>query len=224
LAGLPEETVSRIMTGVTEDPRLFTVKRIADALDVTVGWLLDEKGYVFSGEDRDELRRLVTWGEKILRATQPDKGVMLEPNVLPVSLNRNRAARVARGRSVAAAAAGSWRESFGPGIDRDVEIPQRFVARGANLVFRAEGASMEGELISDGDHLYVREESDARLARGKIVVCVVDGSPYVKRLELSGGRIRLLSAKDGFPPMVFDERAVEWSLVGVVVGWSHDVR
>jgi len=24
--------------------------------------------------------------------------------------------------------------------------------------------------------------------------------------------------------MIFDEDQVEWSLVGVVVGWSHDVR
>ncbi len=83
---------------------------------------------------------------------------------------------------------------------------------------------MLGEHIADGDLLYVREEPDPRHARGRIVVCVVSGLPYVKRLELTGGRIRLVSANERFAPMAFDEESVEWSLVGIVVGWSHAAR
>jgi SOS-response transcriptional repressor LexA len=83
---------------------------------------------------------------------------------------------------------------------------------------------MTGEHICDGDLLYVREEPDPRHARGRIVVCVVSGSPYVKRLELAGRKIRLVSANERFPPMVFDEDNVEWSLVGIVLGWSHQAR
>jgi SOS-response transcriptional repressor LexA len=52
----------------------------------------------------------------------------------------------------------------------------------------------------------------------------VSGSPYVKRLEFGSRKIRLVSANERFAPMVFDEESVEWSLVGVVVGWSHDAR
>ena len=118
-----------------------------------------------------------------------------------------------------------WRESFGDRREeRETEIPQQFADRGATLVFRAEGESMVGEHIADGDLLYVREEVDPRHARGRIVVCVVSGSPYVKRLDLAGRKIRLVSANERFAPMVFDEDSVEWSLVGIVIGWSHDAH
>jgi SOS-response transcriptional repressor LexA len=46
----------------------------------------------------------------------------------------------------------------------------------------------------------------------------------VKRLEFVGRKIRLVSANERFAPMVFDEDSVEWSLVGIVLGWSHHAR
>jgi hypothetical protein len=36
--------------------------------------------------------------------------------------------------------------------------------------------------------------------------------------------VRLISAHERYPPMEFDELSTDWSLVGVVIGWSHDVR
>jgi SOS-response transcriptional repressor LexA len=83
---------------------------------------------------------------------------------------------------------------------------------------------MIGDHIGDGDLLYVREEAEPRRARGRVVVCVVSGSPYVKRLEFAGRKIRLASASEKFAPMVFDEDNVDWSLVGVVLGWSHHAK
>lgn len=222
-SGLPNETVSRIMTGRTRYPGVDTLSKIADALDVTVGWILSEKGYEFSTDDRAELRRFITWSEGILKATQADKTELQPPNASAVTLGPpSRSLR--HGRATPASAT-DWRESFGHrSEEREVDIPQQFAQRGATLVFRAEGESMIGEHVADGDLLYVREEPDPRHARGRIVVCVVSGSPYVKRLELAGRKIRLVSANERFAPMVFDEDNVEWSLVGIVVGWSHDAR
>jgi transcriptional regulator with XRE-family HTH domain len=42
-AGVPEETLSRITTGKTQNPGVYTVARIAKALGITVGELLAEK-------------------------------------------------------------------------------------------------------------------------------------------------------------------------------------
>ncbi len=225
LAGVPDETLSRILTRATQDPRVLTLKKIAEPLDVTVGWLLGEKGYEISGDDRIELRRIITLAERLLRETQPPKTGVLEPNVSPVILARKPPARAPRRRKEHPASASRWREFFADRFEgEEVEIPERFANLGANLVFRAEGESMEGEFIAHGDLLYVREESDPRAARGKIVVCVVDGSPYVKRLDFGGNRIRLLSAHERHSPMEFDEQHIEWAMAGVVVGWSHDVR
>jgi SOS-response transcriptional repressor LexA len=225
LASVPEETLSRILTRVTMDPRVFTLKKLADPLDVTIGWLLGEKGYEISGDDRGDFRSVIEVLERLLRETQPVKRGAMEPNVAPVILARKPPVHAPRRSKVRPVSATDWRESFGDRTeDSDVEIPTRYAARGANLAFRAEGESMEGEHIADGDLLFVRQESDPRAARGKIVVAVVDGSPYVKRLDYAGNRVRLISAHERHPPMEFDEQSTDWSLVGVVVGWSHDVR
>lgn len=225
LTGVAEETVGRILRGTTESPGVDTLVKLANGLGVTVGWLLGEKGFEFSPADRVELRRFLVWGEAILKATQPDKKELEPPNVSAVALGRKPPRAAPRRGRATPVSATDWRESFGDRREeRELDIPQQFADRGATLVFRAEGESMLGEHIDHGDLLYVREEPDPRVARGRIVVCVVNGSPYVKRLELTGGRIRLVSANERFPPMVFDENSVDWALVGIVVGWSHDAR
>lgn len=225
LAGLPGETVNRIVTGTTLNPGIYTIQKIARALGVTVGWLIGEKGFELSPDRRAELRRIVGFLDELLKATQPEETDLLPPNAAAVTLGRGPAQRAPRRGKAMPVSATDWRESFGDRREeREVEIPEQFARRGATLVFRAEGESMTGEHILDGDLLYVREEPDPRHARGKIVVCVVSGSPYVKKLELTGGRIRLVSANEKFPPMVFDEDHVDWSLVGIVVGWSHEAR
>jgi len=225
LAGLPDETVNRIVSGTTTNPRIETLAKIAYALNVTIGWILGEKGFELSTEDRAELRRIIGWCEGILKATQVEKTELQPSNVSAVTLGRKPPVRAPRRGRATPASATDWRESFGDRREeRVVEIPQQFGDRGARLVFVAEGESMTGEYIADGDLLYVREEPDPRHARGRIVVCVVSGSPYVKRLEFIGRKIRLVSSNERFPPMVFDEDSVDWSLVGIVVGWSHDAR
>jgi SOS-response transcriptional repressor LexA len=225
LAGLPNETVNRIVKGTTTNPGVYTLLKIANALEVTLGWLVGEKGFEFTPERRADLRSFALWAEELLQATQPDDVALQPANASAVALGRRPPVRAPRRGHATPASATDWRESFGDRREeREVEIPDQFADRNATLVFRAEGESMLGEHIADGDLLYVREESDPRHARGRIVVCVVSGSPYVKRLELSGGRIRLMSANERFAPMVFDEQSVEWSLVGIVLGWSHDAR
>jgi transcriptional regulator with XRE-family HTH domain len=218
-SGVPQKTVDRVLKGETKNPRIETLQGIASALGVTVGWVLGEKNYEFSPDDRDELRRLVDWGLALLKATEPTTPPVLESNVVPVRLTRKPPARAARRGNVQS----NWREFFDRFENEDVDIPTQYEQDGANLVFRAEGDSMESE-IRHGDLLYVREEADSRAARGRTVVCIVEGSPYVKRLELAGSRIRLNSENERFPPMVFAEQAVEWGLVGIVAGLSRDVR
>lgn len=224
-AGLPPETVNRIVNGVTKNPGVYTLLKMAVALDVTLGWLVGEKGFEFSADKRGELRRAITFLDELLKATEPDAPELQSPNVSAVALGRRAPLRSPQRGKVTPVSASHWRESFGDRREeREVLIPQQFSDAGATLVFRAEGESMVGEHIDHGDLLYVREEPDPRHARAKIVVCVVNGSPYVKRLEFAARKIRLVSANERFPPMVFDEESVDWSLVGIVIGWSHDAR
>ena len=56
-AGIPEETLSRIVTGDTANPTIGTIVKIAGGLGVTVGWLLGERGYALSPDQRNRLRQ-----------------------------------------------------------------------------------------------------------------------------------------------------------------------
>src|SRR6185436_1458487 len=47
-ADLPEETISRIVTGQSRNPQVGTLMKIAPVVGVTVGWLLGERGAAVS--------------------------------------------------------------------------------------------------------------------------------------------------------------------------------
>lgn len=59
IAGIPEETVSRLVTGQSGNPKLETVFCIAHALGTTVGWLLEERGYSLSADNVRQLGDVV---------------------------------------------------------------------------------------------------------------------------------------------------------------------
>lgn len=99
-----------------------------------------------------------------------------------------------------------------------VEIPRAYVNRGARIVYEASGDSMIGAGIAERDLLFVRPLRSTREATGKVVICRIDGSEYVRVLDVRGGRIRLLSRNDRYPPMEVAEGSQRFELVGVVVG------
>jgi SOS-response transcriptional repressor LexA len=96
-----------------------------------------------------------------------------------------------------------------------IDIPRAYAARGARLVYQAAGDSMIGAGIADGDILFVKPAPDPREAARRIVVCRIGASEYVKVFDVRGGRKRLLSRNDRYPPMELDERH---ELVGIVIG------
>ncbi len=59
--GVSEGGLSKILSGEVENPRIFTVKSIADKLGVTVGELLGESGFELTAVDREELERIAQW-------------------------------------------------------------------------------------------------------------------------------------------------------------------
>jgi phage repressor protein C with HTH and peptisase S24 domain len=101
------------------------------------------------------------------------------------------------------------------------EVPRTYYARGARQVFVAAGDSMIGAGIADGDLLFVAPASAIRDSASRIVVCRIAGAVYVKQLELSGGRLRLLSRNRRYATIEVDED--DFELLGVVIGRSGDV-
>lgn len=108
-------------------------------------------------------------------------------------------------------------------IAASAEIPRPYVVRGARVAYEAAGDSMIGAGIADRDVVFVKPTRSTREAAGRVVVCRVDGAEYVKVFDLRGGRIRLLSRNDRYPPIELPEGSSSVELIGVVVGRSGPV-
>lgn len=224
---------------VTTNPQLWTLVEYAERFGITLGELLGEAGFELDAHDRDTLRGFRRWIDGKL---EPIRDARSEPNAKPLNITLaeeeapapevvNLDGRVSRRRAKPPVESPKlserWRAAAGPNTiirsdDPDLplrEIPSHYYyEKGAREVVKVEGDSMIDLGITPHDLLFIRPESDPRQLDGEIVVCSVDGSEFVKILDLSEGKIRLISANDQYPPMEVDEE--EFRLVGVVVGRS----
>jgi transcriptional regulator with XRE-family HTH domain len=222
--GISKSTLSRIESGEKEivDVRLFN--RLVRALGQRPAAFLGEPDSPFLTWDLETIREAVTLlYEKFVR---PDS-VPAGPNaqLLTGKLSRRRGVTLPSDPKRVAkryrAAATPDRETFQDDDDApEREIPAHYAGLGAKHVFKAEGDSMTGIGITDRDILFVRPETDPRAANGKVVVCRVAGSEYVKILKITRGRIHLISANERYDPRVVDEEVDNFELIGVVVGRS----
>ncbi len=103
-------------------------------------------------------------------------------------------------------------------LDADIDLHAHVVKRPAATFFvRAEGDSMQGDGIHDGDLLVVDRSLEPML--GRVVVIAVDGELTVKRLERVGQRTYLVASHPGYRPIPLDGR--ESHLWGVVTHVIH---
>jgi transcriptional regulator with XRE-family HTH domain len=205
-ANVPEETISRIVTGQSRNPQIATLMKIAPVVGVSVGWLLDERGAAVSAGDA----RTITAAIDVLRGLVGTSHAAV-PNAVPIGRADSRQSR--------RAAIDAWPDLV---TLPQRDIPAEFASRGAKWVFRATDESLSGCGIREGDALYVREMRDVRQAIGHIVICRVAGAAFAKRLDIAGSAIELASANVGYESLIVRDES-EFALFGVVVGRSGAV-
>jgi DNA polymerase V len=83
---------------------------------------------------------------------------------------------------------------------------------------KAEGDSMIGAGIFDGTMLVVDKSLEA--LDGDIVVAVINGECFVKRLRYEKGRTFLCPENKGYPTYEITE-GVNFQIFGVVTAWCH---
>lgn len=104
-------------------------------------------------------------------------------------------------------------------LEEPLDLNDLMVANPAATYFvRAQGDSMEGAHIFDGDILVVDRSIEP--ISGRIVVAAVDGELLVKRLRRVEGRLALCPESPQRPdyPVTFIDAAQECVLWGVVTG------
>lgn len=101
------------------------------------------------------------------------------------------------------------------------EIPRDAWNRGARIIARAVGDSMDAgdDPIRDGSLVYLKPTRSPRTANGHVVLVRRDDGLYLKRFEISGSTIRLVSTNTG-RTLELDARGENLQIYGYVV--DHD--
>ena len=193
-ADVSDEALSKILTHATTDPQLSTITRIAHALGETVSSLQGDQGYDLDHADQQRLRDFADWVYAKLGTATPPLADSA-PNAVELH------------------AVSDKRPSASP--DAAI-IPGLLQKKGATKVFRARGDSMIPAGILNDDLLFVRPAGVLRMAAGKIVVCTTKKKTFVKKLEMSQGLIRLVSADERYAPVQIARDEIEF--IGIVVG------
>jgi len=81
LAGVNQETLSRVLSGIHAQPSFETVVRITHALGENVGTLLEEPAFVLDAEQRAEVRRVIGYLQTAVR-TSPVIDELLTSNAV----------------------------------------------------------------------------------------------------------------------------------------------
>ncbi|RYG35793.1 MAG: hypothetical protein EOO01_31235 [Chitinophagaceae bacterium] len=85
-------------------------------------------------------------------------------------------------------------------------------------LLKMNGSSMVADGIKDGDILIVEE--NFKEVNGKIILARLEGMLLVRRMELQGRRMRLLSGGNYFAPLEVDPYA-DFKILGIVQFVMH---
>jgi transcriptional regulator with XRE-family HTH domain len=98
------------------------------------------------------------------------------------------------------------------------DIPPRAWNQGARIIARAVGDSMDGgdDPIRDGALVYLKPTRNPATAKNKIALVRRDDGLFLKRFEIDGSTIRLVSA-NGAPAIELDARGENMQIYGYVV-------
>ena len=210
--GITPQTLSHILDGTTQDPSFFIIYGIAVAIKEPLSAIVGDSPFIWTQDDLDRLAEQGGWIVEKLKGRQA---------VTPLSIPARRKPGSSPAKVTPVAA--TPRSGLEPAAFElpSKPIPPKMKDARATRVFRVVGESMTGAGYEDGDLVYVRPQREPQSAVGKIVVCMVDGTPLLKRLRTRGRKLVLESAHPGHPPMLVDEESERFKLVGIVVGKSR---
>ena len=100
--------------------------------------------------------------------------------------------------------------------DRGIDLNEQLVRnKPATFFMRVNSDAMIGDGIHVGDVVIVDRSLEAK--NGKIIIAAVDGELLIRKLEMGGGRQRLVATK-GLAPLELSEGALRvWGVVTYVI-------
>jgi repressor LexA len=102
-------------------------------------------------------------------------------------------------------------------VDRQFALDSELLGSPDSFFLKADGDSMEGLGVLDGDLVLVEPVETADLENGDIIAARIDGAATVKRYFARDGRVVLEPANSDFAPILVDEHG-DFTVLGRVVG------
>jgi SOS-response transcriptional repressor LexA len=213
-AGMSPTKLSKILNGI-QAPLLEDFLAIAHAIHCEPARLLTDGELVIDLATLEEANRLSQRLGEILERWLPPAGsaVPSVPLLAQPKVPANRWIAPVR------AAANPNAELIAE-LESDMKrIPRRAANRGAKIIARVTGDSMDGgdDPLHDGELAYLKPTRSPRAAKGHITLIRREDGLYLKKLEISGRKARLVSANREHPPIEVDLRAENLQVYGYVV-------
>ncbi len=217
LAGMPATKLNKILNR-RQIPTVPDFIDIAGAIQLNPGRLFTEGELVIELEVLRSAHSAAQRATEILAGWLPvlDTAAPVTPMGLPKRSESSRAV------APVPAAANPNAELLVELEQERREIPRRAWNRGARIIARAVGDSMDGGLdpIRNGELVYLKPTRSPRTANGHRALVRRDDGLYLKKFEKSGHTIRLVSEIGD--PIVLDARGENMQLYGFVVDHDRD--
>lgn len=197
------------------DPQLSTLRKLVTAMGMTWAAFFQEPQIAFSSEEarvvgitRDTLDRLLE-NHASMTVSMP-----VPPPDAEKSRRRGKRAESGRPLMTKIRDSGAMDEVQ----PSDAPISEWHYRHGVRRVFTVTTDAMIGPEagILLGATIFVRPTVDAENADGEIVVCKLNRTHYLKRLDRRGGATTLHSTREGYPKLTVTKDDT-FTLIGVVV-------
>ena len=236
MTGIPLSTLSKILAGISDSPKLINVIAIAEALGCSIDYLVngDHEGsnrYILAPAEArmvEDFRSLDSYGQELTLLIISKEKERIRGRAVEGVLGRS--SRILPSPSLPALDEDSaiiragkrpiplydLPVSAGIGIDlseefaSELQIPDNEQTRDANFALRVSGNSMEPK-FHDGDILLVHETPAVQI--GELGIFLLDGAGYFKKYDGD----RLLSLNPTYAPIPLTEHG-EFRCLGRVIG------
>ncbi len=198
-SGVPISTLKKILSGVTKDPQIDTIKAIARALECTLEDFDDNSNLKnYSAVEKKliaDYRKLDDHSKEVVQVVirkELERNIPSEPNydnIIPIKKYQVPYYDM----PVSAGTGNPLDEEYPEKVDLTEQPP-----KGTDFIVRVSGDSME-PTYHNGDKLFVKEQPSIEI--GEIGIFVVDGNAYVKELGVD----RLISHNEKYSDIIINE-------------------
>ncbi len=187
-----------------EEPKLSSVRIIADYFEVTVDDLVDgayDKNIIIIYNKLNPKRKTKVYNFAERQLEEQNRSNVVNMNdYIEEKMNGYLSAGTG--------------EYLSESINEEIRIPKSIVPDASyDLILQVNGDSME-PMFEDHEYIFVKKTDEIR--SGQIGVFVIDNESYLKKAYIEDNRLRLVSLNTKYDDLIFDD-VNEITVVGTVV-------